>query len=46
MNKFEKGKKGELMAVRYLKNSGYSILETNFRSRFGEIDIVGQTDGE
>ena len=33
---------GELVAARYLKKKGYRILETNFHSRFGEIDIIAQ----
>jgi putative endonuclease len=28
-----------------LKNNGYKILEKNFRSKFGEIDVVAQ-EGE
>ena len=31
---------GELVTVRYLRRHGYKILEPNFRSPFGEIDIV------
>ena len=34
------GNRGEDKAVRYLKLRGYRILERNFRSRFGEIDII------
>lgn len=34
------GQKGESMAKSYLKSKGYKILKTNFRTRFGEIDIV------
>lgn len=32
---------GENLAVDFLKNNGYKILTRNFRSRFGEIDVVG-----
>ena len=39
------GKIGEEIAVRYLRFRGYSILQTNFRCRLGEIDIIGE-DGE
>lgn len=39
------GKKGEDEAVEYLKNKGYEILSKNFRSRFGEIDIIAKKDG-
>lgn len=34
----------EQEAARYLKEQGLTILERNFRCRFGEIDIVA-TDG-
>jgi len=36
------GQLGESMAVNYLKKHKYSIVETNFRTRFGEIDIIAQ----
>lgn len=34
------GNLGENLALKHLKNKGYKILERNFRSKFGEIDIV------
>ncbi len=34
------GRKGEDLAVEYLKNKGYFILERNFICRQGEIDII------
>ena len=34
------GLKAEATAVEYLESRGYSIVERNFHSRFGEIDIV------
>ena len=40
------GNKGESLAVLYLEKKGYKIIECNFSTRFGEIDIVcrdGQT---
>lgn len=36
------GNKGETLAVEYLQKKGYKIIERNFRTRFGEIDIVCQ----
>ena len=36
------GKRGEGLAARYLEESDYTILERNFRTPFGEIDIVAQ----
>jgi len=39
------GKIGERAAAEYLKNSGYKIMAMNFRTRWGEIDIVAR-DGD
>lgn len=40
----ELGKKGEDLAVNYLVNKGYRILERNWRSGHKEIDIIAQID--
>jgi putative endonuclease len=42
---YELGKLGEDAAERYLLQSGYEILERNFRSQQGEVDIIAR-DGE
>lgn len=39
------GKKGEKKAVLFLKKHGYKILETNFKNKIGEIDIIAEKDG-
>jgi len=39
------GRTGEDLAVCYLENQGYVIVERNFRKRIGEIDIIAR-DGE
>ena len=39
------GKIGEDAVTEYLENNGYKILERNFHSRWGEIDIIAQKDG-
>ena len=36
------GKAGEDKAVLYLKKKHYRILERNYRTRYGEIDIIAQ----
>ncbi len=41
----QNGALGEQFAAKFLEKHGYSILETNFRSRFGEIDIIAQKGG-
>ena len=40
MNKQQSGKLGEQLACSDLKKKGYRIIQTNYRSRHGEIDIV------
>ncbi|MDR7869927.1 MAG: YraN family protein [Tissierellaceae bacterium] len=40
MNNIEKGKNGEKVAIEYLMKNGYKILETNYRNKIGEIDII------
>jgi len=42
INRQELGRLGEHLARDTLKRKGYRILETNFRCRRGEIDIVAQ----
>ena len=34
------GNKGEEIAYKFLKSSGYKILLTNYQKRIGEIDII------
>ena len=34
----------ENIAATYLLNNGYSILDRNYRNKFGEIDIICQKD--
>jgi putative endonuclease len=39
------GKEGEELAVRFLKKQGFRIVGKNYRTPFGEIDIIAE-DGE
>ena len=39
------GKSGERRGAKYLKSLGYKILKTNYRTPFGEADIVA-ADGD
>ncbi len=45
MKKAELARIGEDIAVKHLIDKGYSILERNFRTRFGEIDIIAEKSG-
>ncbi|OIO39981.1 MAG: YraN family protein [Candidatus Omnitrophica bacterium CG1_02_49_10] len=42
MHNTGKGRFGEAVAVRFLKKRGYSILNKNYRCRFGEMDIIAR----
>ena len=42
MTRKETGDRGEKAARDFLKKRGYKIVETNFRCREGEIDIVAR----
>lgn len=44
-NKRELGKSGEDRAVNFLRQKGFSIIRTNYRTPDGEIDIIAQ-DGD
>ncbi|MBE5740458.1 MAG: YraN family protein [Clostridiales bacterium] len=39
------GRKGERLVEEYLKKQGYKILHKNFRTPFGEADLIAQ-DGD
>ena len=39
------GRLGEELARRHLEADGHAILETNYRTRSGEIDLISQKDG-
>ena len=39
------GERGEWLASLYLRLKGYKILEKNFRTRLGEIDLIVEKGG-
>ena len=39
------GKDSEQLAAQFLKNQGYKILETNYKTKTGEIDIIAKLRG-
>ena len=45
MDSFNMGRVCEDLAANYYKRNGYRILERNYRSRDGEIDIIACKDG-
>ena len=44
MNKRVVGSSYEALAVHYLEEHGYEILERNYHNHFGEIDIIAMKD--
>jgi len=41
----ELGKRGEEIAAKYLQGKGFQVLEQNFSTKFGEIDLVAEKAG-
>lgn len=39
------GQRSERLAAEYLKRRGYRILETNYRTTLGEVDIIASDQG-
>ena len=42
MNAQETGRRGEAAAARYYMNRGYKLLDHNYKTRQGELDLVLQ----
>ncbi len=42
MNNRREGLLGEHTAVEYLRSKGYDILERNYSTKFGEIDVIAE----
>lgn len=45
MNKRKIGAHGERLAAEYLSRRGMRILERNYKSRRGEVDLIGCQEG-
>jgi putative endonuclease len=45
MNNRAVGTEYEQKAAQFLRTNGYRILQTNFRSKLGEIDLIAKADG-
>jgi putative endonuclease len=37
---YQTGKTGEALALKYLLDKGYQLIESNWRHRWGEIDLI------
>lgn len=46
MQNISLGLKGEEFAVDFLKRKGFKILERNFRTSFGQIDIIAKENNQ
>ena len=46
MNNIEKGKLGEEMALKYIISKGGKIIERNYRTKMGEVDLIAKLNGE
>ena len=42
MDKKELGKKGEEVAIRFLKKNGYQVVKRNYICKMGEMDIIAK----
>lgn len=40
----EIGATGESLATKYLENKGFSVIDRNYRKKWGELDIIVQKD--
>lgn len=45
MNNQKTGYMGETAAAAFLRRKGYTILKSNFRCRFGEVDLIAAKSG-
>ncbi len=45
MKKNQVGKTGENLAAKYFRKNGYRVIERNFSTRFGEIDLIVNKKG-
>lgn len=45
-SKQQLGQEGESAAIQYLEGEGFRIVERNFRTRWGEIDLIAEKKRE
>lgn len=44
--RYERGKRGEERAVRFLEGQGFTVIERNVRLKVGEIDVIARRGKE
>jgi len=45
MDSISVGKSGENIAQEYLEKKGYNVIDRNYRTKYGEIDLIVKKDG-
>ncbi len=45
LNNRSSGARGEKLARRFLEDRGYTIVDQNYRTRHGELDIIARKNG-
>lgn len=45
-NSYTIGQDGEIMATNYLKSKSYEIIDMNYHTKYGEIDIIAKQNNE
>lgn len=40
----ELGKRGEEIVCEYIRRKGMAVFRTNYRTRFGEIDVIAESE--
>ena len=40
----ELGKRGEEIVCEYIRRKGLAVFKTNYRTRFGEIDVIAESE--
>ena len=46
MNNIDNGRLGEEIALKYIISKGGTIVEKNYRTKMGEIDLIAKMNGE
>lgn len=46
MNNIQKGRLGEEIALKYIVSKGGKIIEKNYKTKIGEIDLIAKLNGE